>query len=119
METKPASLEQEHQAPIFGNTGYRDTRLGVLNERIGVEVQFGHASFIGIDLLKFQVTSYSGLDKIDVATYVMATNALIKDMKERGQKWEGSLTYEKVVKYLPHFRSAIHVPMVLTQFMEG
>jgi hypothetical protein len=27
------------------------------------------------------------------------------------QNWEGSLTFEKVVRYLPHFRSAIQVPI--------
>jgi hypothetical protein len=27
------------------------------------------------------------------------------------QKWEGSLTFEKVKKYLPQFKSAIQVPI--------
>lgn len=27
------------------------------------------------------------------------------------QNWEGSLTFEKVAKYLPHFKSAIQVPI--------
>jgi hypothetical protein len=27
------------------------------------------------------------------------------------QNWEGSLTYEKVTRYLPHFKSAIQVPI--------
>jgi hypothetical protein len=40
--------------------------LDFLKERNGIEVGFGHASFLGIDLLKFQVSSYSALDKIDV-----------------------------------------------------
>jgi hypothetical protein len=47
--------------------------MDFLKERIGIEVGFGHASFIGIDLLKFQVASYSGLDKIDVGVYVVTT----------------------------------------------
>jgi hypothetical protein len=28
-----------------------------------------------------------------------------------GQKWNGSINYERVVRYLPHFRSAIQVPV--------
>lgn len=31
--------------------------------------------------------------------------------KEFGQNWEGSLTFEKVKRYLPHFKSAIQVPI--------
>ena len=30
---------------------------------------------------------------------------------EFDQNWEGSLTYEKVVRYLPHLKSAIQVPV--------
>ncbi len=30
---------------------------------------------------------------------------------EVGLKWEGSLSFEKVTKYLPHFKSAIQVPI--------
>ncbi len=47
--------------------------MDFLKDRIGIEVAFGHASFIGIDLLKFQVSSYSGLDKIDVGVYITTT----------------------------------------------
>jgi Restriction endonuclease BglII len=41
-------------------------KMDFLKDRVGVEVEFGHSSFLGIDLLKFQVASYSALDKIDV-----------------------------------------------------
>ncbi len=79
--------------------------MDFLKERIGIEVGFGHASFIGIDLLKFQVSSYSALDKIDVGVYVVTTSKFQKFMKsECGQNWEGSLTFEKVKRYLPHFK---------------
>jgi hypothetical protein len=84
--------------------------MGEDKERIGSEVAFSHASFIGIDLPKFQTMSYSALDKIDVGVYVVATSAFLKRMKEIGQKWEGSLTFEKVCRYLPNFKSAIQVP---------
>jgi len=33
---------------------------------------------------------------------------LIADHK---QNWDGSLTFEKVVRYLPHFKSAIQIPI--------
>jgi hypothetical protein len=81
-------------------------------ERVGIEVGFGHASFIGIDLLKFQVSSYSALNRIDVGIYVVTTRHFQRALKtEFKQNWEGSLTFEKVVKYLPHFKSAIQVPI--------
>ena len=32
-------------------------------------------------------------------------------VSEYGQKWNGSLTFEKVQRYLPHFKSAIQVPI--------
>jgi len=87
-------------------------KMDFLKERVGIEVSFGHSSFIGIDLLKFQVASYSGLDKIDVGIYVVTTKNFQKRMKkDYGKNWEGSLSYEKVVKYLPHFKSAIQLPI--------
>ena len=80
---------------------------------MGIEVGFGHASFIGIDLLKFQVASYSGLDIIDVGVYIVTTRNFQKTMRDYNQNWEGSLSFEKVIRYLPHFKSAIQVPVYL------
>ena len=86
--------------------------MDFLKERIGIEVEFGHSSFLGIDLLKFQVASYSGINKIDIGVYITTTSEFQKRMKvEFNQNWEGSLTFEKVVRYLPHFKSAIQVPI--------
>ena len=31
--------------------------------------------------------------------------------EEYHNNWEGSLNFEKVIKYLPHFKSAIQVPI--------
>jgi hypothetical protein len=87
-------------------------KMDFLKGRVGIEVGFRHASFIGIDLLKFQVSSYSALDKIDVGVYVVTTSRFQKMMTaDIKQKWEGSLTFEKVKRYLPHFKSAIQVPI--------
>ena len=56
-------------------TGFRTatcwSRMDFMKGRVGIEVEFGHSSFLGIDLLKFQVASYSGLDKIDVGVYML------------------------------------------------
>ena len=100
------------QPPVFDEPNDPSAKMDFLKERIGIEVGFGHASFIGIDLLKFQVASYSGLDKIDVGVYVVTTkNFQGRMMKDYKQNWEGSLSFEKVIRYLPHFKSAIQLPI--------
>ncbi len=100
------------QPQVFGNDNDAYARFDFMKERIGVEVQFGHSSFIGIDLLKFQVASYSGLDSIDFGIYITTTKAFQKHLKEiYNLTWEGSLSFEKVTRYLPHIRSAIQVPI--------
>ena len=102
------------QPKVFDDEDKLGAKMDFLKERIGVEVGFGHASFIGIDLLKFQVSSYSSLDKIDVGVYIVTTRDFQKTMKEKFDKnWEGSLTFEKVKKYLPQFKSAIQIPIYL------
>jgi hypothetical protein len=100
------------QPDVFQGDDEPSAKMDFLKERVGVEVGFGHASFIGIDLLKFQVSSYSALDQIDIGIYVATTKAFQKKMKaEYKQNWEGSLNFEKIVRYLPQFKSAIQVPI--------
>lgn len=100
------------QPNVFDEPEELGAKMDFLKERIGIEVGFGHASFLGIDLLKFQVASYSALDKIDLGVYVVTTSKFQKFMRaDCKQKWEGSLTFEKVKRYLPHFKSAIQVPI--------
>jgi len=100
------------QPDVFQGDDDPSAKMDFLKERVGIEVGFGHASFIGIDLLKFQVSSYSSLDQIDVGIYVVTTKTFQKKMKQEfKQNWEGSLSFEKVVKYLPPFKSAIQVPI--------
>jgi hypothetical protein len=102
----------DSQPRVFQELKDPSARMDFLKDRVGIEVGFGHGSFIGIDLLKFQVASYSGLDSIDLGVYVVTTLNFQKQMKQKySQNWEGSLTYEKVVRYLPHFKSAIQVPI--------
>lgn len=100
------------QPPVFDKEADAYARFDFLKDRVGVEVQFGHSSFIGIDLLKFQVASYSNLDTIDFGVYITTTSAFQKELKRKYDlKWDGSLTFEKVVRYLPYIRSAIQVPI--------
>ncbi len=88
------------------------SKFDFMKDRIAVEVQFGHASFIGIDLLKFQMASYSNLNLIDFGVYITTTKTMQRYLKDRYHRnWDGSLNYEKVVKYLPYFKSAIQVPI--------
>ena len=102
----------ESQPTVFDEAGDPTARMDFMKERVGIEVEFGHSSFLGIDLLKFQVASYSGLDKIDVGVYIVTTREFQRKMKQEfKQNWEGSLSYKKVIRYLPHFKSAIQVPI--------
>jgi hypothetical protein len=88
--------------------------MDFLKERVGIEVGFEHASFIWIDFLKFYVSSYSALDQIDIGIYVTTTKSFQKKMRtEFAPNWDGSLNFEKVVRYLPQFKSAIHVPIYM------
>jgi len=104
----------ESQPQVFPEPKDPSAKMDFLKDRVGVEVEFGHSSFIGIDLLKFQVSSYSSLDQIDLGIYVVTTRSFQKKMiDEYGQKWDGSLTFEKVRRYLPYFKSAIQVPIFL------
>ena len=112
LERKFVEKGWESQPSVFDEPKDPAAKMDFLKNRIGVEVAFGHSSFIGIDLLKFQVASYSGLDKIDVGVYIVTTKQFQKIMKQRYNKnWEGSLHFEKVVNYLPHFKSAIQLPI--------
>lgn len=100
------------QPQVFDSEDDAYARFDFMKDRIGVEVQFGHSSFIGIDLLKFQVASYSNLDSIDFGVYITTTRAFQKYLKKAyGISWDSSLTFEKVTRYLPHIRSAIQVPI--------
>ena len=102
----------QDQPSVFEEEGDPAAKMDFLKERVGIEVGFGHASFLGIDLLKFQVASYSGLDKIDIGVYIVTTKQFQRVMEsDYKQKWEGSLTFEKVQRYLPHFKSAIQIPI--------
>jgi hypothetical protein len=100
------------QPQVFEDVNDPSARMDFMKDRVGIEVEFGHPSVLGMDVLKFQLASYSGLDRIDVGVYIVTTSLFQKHMQTvHGQKWNGSINYERVVRYLPHFRSAIQVPV--------
>jgi hypothetical protein len=71
----------EDQPDVFKREGEPSARMDFLKERVGIEVGFGHASFIGIDLLKFQASSCSALDQMDIGIYVTTTKSFQKKMR--------------------------------------
>ncbi|TRZ53783.1 MAG: restriction endonuclease [Dehalococcoidia bacterium] len=102
----------QKQPSVFEEKPKFTAKIDFLKDRVGVEVAFTHSSFVGIDLLKFQTLSYSHLDRIDVGVYITVTKDYKKNLEKKyNKKWQGSLTFEKVHKYLPQFRSAIQVPI--------
>jgi len=102
----------EKQPSILDEYANQSAKMDFLKDRVGIEVAFGNSSFIGLDLLKFQVRLYSGLDKIDVGIYIVTTNNFQKTMREKFDfNWMCSLSYEKVKNYFPRFQSAIPVPI--------
>ena len=112
LREKFVSKNWEDQPAVFDDPKDPSAKMDFLKDRVGIEVEFGHSSFLGIDLLKFQVSSFSALDKIDVGPYIVTTKNFQKKLQgEYGLKWDGSLNYEKVIRYLPQFKSAIQVPI--------
>ena len=95
----------ESEVRIYEELGEPLAKIDFMKDRVGVEVSFSHSSFLGIDMLKFQMLSYSNLDKIDAGIYIVQTRGFFEG------KFKGSIKFEKVLRYLPHFRSAIQVPI--------
>lgn len=112
FEREFVARDWRKQPQVFEEITDITAKIDFLKDRVGIEVAFSHSSFIGIDLLKFQTLSYSNLDKIDVGVYITVTKQYKKKLeREYNKKWQGSTTFEKVQRYLPHFRSAIQVPV--------
>ncbi len=102
----------ESEVEVFAPEDEPAAKIDFMKNRIGVEVAFGHSSFLGIDLLKLQTLSYSYRNNIDVGIYIVTTKRFQQMMKSKyGQNWVGSLRYRKVGRYLPHFRNSIDVPV--------
>ena len=74
-------------------------------ERVGVEVQFGNVARLYADLFKLQVMSFSGRDKIDVGIIILPKLEYAKKI--------GSpiANFEKLIRELPYFKTALQVPL--------
>ena len=88
-----------------------DTKVDFMKGRIAVEVAFSHSDFLANDMLKFQMLSYAHLDKIDVGVHIVITKELMENYPN--VNFEGSVDFDKVKRYLPEYRSAIQVPIVV------
>ena len=60
------------------------------------------------------------MDQIDIGISVTTTKSFQKNLRtEFAKNWDGSLSFEKVVQYLPQFKSAIQVPIYVLGIDRG
>ena len=104
----------QHRAVVFDEPEAPRVILDFLKNRVGIKICTSHSTFIGSDLLRFQLASHSSSNKIDVGVYIVTTRNFQKQMLSKHDKtWEGSMTYERVTKYLPYFENEIQVPILV------
>ncbi|AQS58886.1 BglII/BstYI family type II restriction endonuclease [Desulforamulus ferrireducens] len=89
-------------------------KIELIKEDIGLEIGFRHASHIGHNLLKFQLSAAHNSDTIKVGIFVVTTTNFQKQMKMQfNQNWSGSMNYEKVERYLRNFKRTFVMPICL------
>ena len=84
-------------------------KMTFMRGRVGVQVSFTHYLFIGTELLRFQMLSFSDQDLLDAGVYISITDALSKLW---GKPFFGSITFEKATAYYEHLKGIITVPML-------
>ncbi|MEW6064645.1 restriction endonuclease BglII [Desulforamulus profundi] len=90
------------------------TNMELMKENIALEIGFRHASLIGHNLLKFQLSSSHNSDRIDVGIFVVTTHKFQKQLKKMyHHNWAGAMNFEKVDRYLRHFKTGIQLPIYL------
>lgn len=90
------------------------SKIELIKDCTGLEFGFRHASLTGHNLLKFQLSSAFNSDKIDVGIFVVTTANFQKQIKKAYRhNWVGAMTFEKVDRYLRHFKTAIEMPIYL------
>lgn len=100
------------QNEILSIDSYAHQSFHCLKGRIAVQIEFAPSSCIGNDLLNFQLASYSSMDLINLGIYITTTSTFQKYLdKEHDIKWEGTLSYKKVINYLDFAKSIIQVPI--------
>lgn len=81
-------------------------------DRVALKVRTGHPSFMGSDLIEYELASNKNL--IDVGIYVVISSAFRKTMIDTYHiKWEGSITFEKALKEMDRLKPVIHTPMLV------
>lgn len=89
-------------------------RLELIKNNIGLEIGFRHSSLIGHNLLKFQLSPPHNSDKINLGIFIVTTVNFQKQIKKIYQhNWTGAMSFERVDRYLRHFKSTIQMPIYL------
>jgi hypothetical protein len=79
--------------------------IGFQKERVGVQAQMGNVARLYADLFKLQVMSYSNENSIDVGVLILPTSKVANTIGK------GIANFEKVVRELPYYKSALSVPL--------
>lgn len=112
IEAAVAADGWEFQYFAFMGFGEHTCRKKYMKGRVWMIMEFDSPAYFGMDLLKFQHASYATKDMIDAGIYVVPTMRLRDEMAgSGGPDWDGTLTFEKVRKYLPSFRESIQLPI--------
>lgn len=113
LDTRFAARGWESQPPVFDEAGFEMARMDFVKSRIGIDVEFGHASFTKMGLLILRI-GFCAIDKIDVGVYVVTTGNFQAKMKMSfDQNWMGSVSFEEVERNLPHSVCATQVPILV------
>lgn len=85
-----------------------------VKKQVGLEVGFRHASFIGHNLIKFELSPKHNSDFIEMGIFVVTTLNFQKQIKKNySHNWAGAISFEKVDRYLRHFKHTFQNPIYL------
>ncbi|WP_073235022.1 BglII/BstYI family type II restriction endonuclease [Desulforamulus putei] len=88
--------------------------IELTKHNIGLEIGFRHASLMGHNLLKFQLSSSHHSDRIDVGIFIVTTKKFQKQMYNiYHHNWAGAMNFEKADRYLRHFKTDFRLPIYL------
>lgn len=85
--------------------------VGLLRDRVAIELGSTHQSFLGGDLMKLQLASQPRANLIDSAVYITITKGFQDAMKKADVNWKGSVPFERVTRMLPQLREALGLPI--------
>jgi len=85
-----------------------------IKNRVGLDIVTDHSIKIGTYFLKYELLSNRHLGYVDFGILISFTRELQKLVnKWYGAKWEGSITFEQLIKYLNVANSIIKIPMLI------